>query len=66
MSLVALSDPDDADGRDLTQVLQRNPGTVRVLPIQHGTDWTSDTADNSALVPTQALMALVQQAGEAV
>lgn len=65
VGIVALSDPDDADGRDLAQVLQRNPGGVRVLPIKHGTDWTSDTADNSALVPTQALMALVQQAGEA-
>jgi pimeloyl-ACP methyl ester carboxylesterase len=60
---VALSDPDDADGRDLAQVLQRKPAGVRVVPIKHGTDWTSDTADNSALVPTQALMALVQHAG---
>lgn len=64
-SLIALSDPDTQDGRDLAEALRTAAGRVRVVPVQHGTDWTSDAADNSALVPTQALLALVQQAQEA-
>lgn len=64
-SLVMLTDPDTQDGRDLSEALRANPGRASVVPVQHGTDWTSDAAENSALVPAQALMALVQQAQHA-
>jgi uncharacterized protein len=62
-SIIALSDPEGADGRDLAAAMLRQPGRVHVVAVQHGTDWTRDTADNTALVPTQALLALVQQVG---
>ncbi len=64
IAVVVVSDQQGPEAADLTQALQGVPAQrVRVLPVNHGTDWASDTADNSALVPTQALMALVQQAG---
>ncbi len=62
-SIIALSDPDGADGRDLAAAMLHQPGRVHVVAVRHGTDWTRDTADNTALVPTQALLALVQQVG---
>lgn len=60
--IVAINDPDDADGRDMAAACASAPGRVATLAVRHGTDWTTDTADNSSLVPTQALLALVQQA----
>lgn len=66
IAVSALIEPDSPDAGDLASALRSVPAQrVRVVHVQHGTDWTSDTADNSALVPTQALMALVQLAGEA-
>lgn len=66
LAIVVVSDQQGPDAADLTQALQGVPAQrVRVLPVNHGTDWASDTAGNSALVPTQAMMALVQHAGGA-
>lgn len=62
-SIVVLTDPDDADGHDLAVVCAADPGKVAVVPLRHRTDWTTDAADNSALVPAAALMKLVQHAG---
>lgn len=62
-SIVALSDPDGPDGQALFDAALEEPERVRALILKHGTDWTRDTADNTALVPTQALLALVQQVG---
>ncbi|WP_374594764.1 serine aminopeptidase domain-containing protein [Aquabacterium sp.] len=65
VAVVVVSDQQRPEAADLNQALTGAAGQrVRVLTVNHGTDWTSDTADNSALVPTQALMALVQQVGE--
>lgn len=65
-SIVALTDPDDADGRDLALACQTAPGRVRAVAVHHGTDWTSDTAESSALVPAPALLRLVQELGEPI
>lgn len=61
--IVAINDPDDTDGRDMAAACASAPGRVTALAVRHGTDWTTDTADNSSLVPTQALLTLVQQGG---
>jgi uncharacterized protein len=62
-SIVVLTDPDDPDGKDLAAVCARQPGRVQTVPLRHGTDWTSDTANDSALVPAAALAELVRHAG---
>lgn len=64
-AIVALTDPDDADGHDLELACQASPGRVRVVAVHHGIDWTTDTAESSALVPAPALMHLVQVLGRA-
>jgi hypothetical protein len=45
----------------LAAALARDATCVHAVVVQHGTDWTLDSAENSALVPAAALMALVQQ-----
>lgn len=64
-SITVLTDPDDADGRDLAAVCEGTANAARVqrIAVPHGTDWTSDTARNTALVPGPALMQLVHHAG---
>ena len=62
-SIVVLTDPDDDDGRALAAACAREPGRVQSVVVRHGTDWTSDTADNSALVPAAALMQFMKQVG---
>ena len=62
-SIVVLTDPDDADGRDLVSVCATDPGRVLAIPLRHRTDWTTAAADNNALVPAAALLQLLQQAG---
>lgn len=62
-AIAVIADPDDADGRDVALACAREPGRVNNVALHHGTDWTSDTADNSALVPAQALMQLVKLVG---
>lgn len=62
--IIAVVEPGSEDARDLDEALKVCPGRARVVPVQHGTDWTSAAAENSALVPAQALMALVKLTGE--
>ena len=63
-SISILTDPETQDGKLLKQLLDREPSTVMTYTVKHGIDWTSDTALNTSLVPTVALMTIVQQAGE--
>lgn len=63
--IIVIANPTTADGKDLEQACARDRGCVRTFVVQHGTNWTTDTADNSALVPAAALMTVVQQVGEA-
>jgi len=58
-SIVVVSDPDDADGRDLRAARDGFVGRVQVIDVQHGIDWAGGS---SALVPGQALAQLVQHA----
>lgn len=62
-SIIVVTDPEDADGRDLAAVCTPETRGVQAVVVHHGTDWTSDLAGNSALVPAAALMQLVQQVG---
>jgi uncharacterized protein len=62
-SIVVLTDPSDVDGCDLVAVCAREPGRVQTVVVSHGTDWTSDTAENGALISAPALAQLIQQAG---
>jgi uncharacterized protein len=66
LQIVALSDPGGAEARDLDIACHREPGRVRVVVAAHGTDWTTESAENTALVPTQALFRLVEEAGAAL
>lgn len=54
---------EDAHGADLRAALTAGPQRVRLRTVHHDIDWTHDTADNTALVPTQALLALAQEVG---
>lgn len=65
-SIVVVCDPDDADGRDLAAIGAREPDRTLMIPVRHGTEWTTDTADNRALVPAAALAELVRQASAPV
>ncbi len=57
-------EPTSPEGNDFAQVQIRDPDRVRVYVVNHGTNWTTDTAGNTPLVPTNALMAITQQVGE--
>lgn len=65
-AIVAIADPGGRDGHDLAAVLRqsgpRTPG-VRVVSAEHRTDWTRDSADNTALVPPGLLKALLDGVG---
>jgi uncharacterized protein len=62
-SIVVLTDPDDPDGKDAARVCEREPNRVRRVSVVHHTDWTTDTANDTALVPAAALLKIVEQAG---
>lgn len=62
--IVVVTDPDTPDGKDLEMVNGRASERVKVLVVRHGTHWTTDTAANTSLVPTAALMLIAQQVGE--
>lgn len=62
LSIVVLTDPGDADGRDLITACSGHPGRVQAVALSHGTDWTSDSADG-ALVSGPALAQLAQHTG---
>jgi uncharacterized protein len=59
-----VTDPTSPEGKDFAQVQIRDPDRVRVYVVNHGTNWTTDTAGNTPLVPTNALMTITQQVGE--
>jgi uncharacterized protein len=61
--LVVVMDPDSVDGQDIAAVGTNSSRPVATLQVKHGTNWTTDTAANTSLVPTAALMMLAQQAG---
>lgn len=63
VQIKVLTDPATAEGQCLARLLTRPAAQVQTFVVQHGTDWTSDTASNTALVPTAALMTITQQAG---
>lgn len=62
-SIVVLTDPADADGRDLVAACSGQPERVQTVEVRHETVWASDSADNGALITAPALMQLVKQAG---
>ena len=62
-TIVAVTDPADADGKDLAAVLARGAANVQRTVVKHGTDWTRDSADNTALVPAAVLQALIDSVG---
>lgn len=59
---VAIGDPSDDDGRELLRLRAAQPARATLVELHHGTDWTSDTAENGTLLPTQALMQITQYA----
>jgi pimeloyl-ACP methyl ester carboxylesterase len=63
--IVVLADPDTPDGNDTNTICALMPERVRLIEVRHGTNWTTDTAANTSLVPTAALMGIAQQVGEA-
>ncbi len=52
-----------ADGQDVVGSAARAGRAPQWIDVRHGTDWTTDTADNSALVPTAVLLKLTALAG---
>jgi pimeloyl-ACP methyl ester carboxylesterase len=60
---VMVGDPDDPDMREWAAA---PPAKARFLALQHGIDWTSNSAGSLPLVPAPALMALTQQLGAAL
>jgi pimeloyl-ACP methyl ester carboxylesterase len=62
-SIVAVTDPGDADGKDLTAVLDGAGGRVRILRTTHSTDWTRESDGNNLLVPAAALRPLLEAVG---
>ncbi len=54
-------DPGDPDAREISQ--KQLPLNVHIAEVAHGTDWTTDSAENTTLVPPKPLMALVERIG---
>jgi len=64
-AVVIVADPDTDDGRAmLAQARAAGPQVSAMVLPQH-VDWMRDTADNTPLVPAQALQLLVRQISEA-
>jgi pimeloyl-ACP methyl ester carboxylesterase len=63
--VVLISDPNDVTGRSLASMSKILPAGVVTIVLSHGTDWTTDTAGNTSLVPTAALLQLVKHVGDA-
>ena len=60
-SIVVINDPDIAGGDAVSRVCNRDHKHLQLVELRHGTDWTTDTAGNSAIVPAQALAQLAHQ-----
>lgn len=65
LQVVAVCETGAAAYAALAAGAAREPHRVRLLPIDHGIDWTADEAGDSALVPAAALQCLVREAGAA-
>jgi uncharacterized protein len=65
LPIVAIGEPHGEDAAALTMALAQAapPSTVTRIALQHGVDWTTEVAGDSALVPSAALLALAQHAG---
>lgn len=63
--IAVITDPATDEGMEFEQIRSRAPQRVQAIVVQHGTDWTTDSAANTALVPTAALTQILQQAGDA-
>lgn len=62
-SIVVLNDPDATENGALREACAPVAGRVKLIELQHGIDWTTDTAGDSALVPPQAMQQLLAHAG---
>jgi pimeloyl-ACP methyl ester carboxylesterase len=60
---VMVGDPEDSEMREWAAA---PPARARFIALQHGIDWTSNSAGSLPLVPAPALMAITQQLGAAV
>ncbi|MFN3493887.1 MAG: serine aminopeptidase domain-containing protein [Hydrogenophaga sp.] len=60
-SIVVINDPDVAGGVAVNSVCKTDDEQVTLVVLHHGTDWTTDTAGNSPIVPAQALAQLAHQ-----
>jgi uncharacterized protein len=59
-SVCVVCDESTHDGRDASECLTQSGRPIERVDLKHGTEWTTDTADNSALVPATALIKLTQ------
>jgi pimeloyl-ACP methyl ester carboxylesterase len=60
-SIVVINDPDMCGGEAANSVCTTDPEKVTLVVLRHGTEWTTDTAGKSAIVPAQALAQLAHQ-----
>lgn len=58
---VIVADPDTAEGRTMLAHARAAGPQVSAMVLPQHVDWMRDTADNTPLVPAQALQLLVQQ-----
>lgn len=63
-SIVVINDPEIAGGDAVNNVCNLGHEHLQLVVLRHGTDWTTDTAGNSAIVPAQALAQLAHQVEE--
>lgn len=57
-SIVVINDPDVAGGDAVIGACKQHRDHLQLVVLRHGTDWTTDNAGNSAMVPPQALVQL--------
>lgn len=62
-SIVVLNDPEATENGAVKEACAPVAGRVQLIELQHGIDWTTDTAGDSALVPPQAMNHLLAHAG---
>jgi uncharacterized protein len=63
-NITVITDPASEEGKDFERSRPLNPSHINSLELQHGTNWTADSAANTPLVPANALMAIIQLAAE--
>jgi hypothetical protein len=60
-AVVIVADPETADGRSLLEKARAAGPQVSAMALPQHVEWMRDSADNTPLVPAQALQLLVQQ-----